>query len=433
MEKFQQLLEGRMSSFAAKTEQNQFIRALNRGMMGVLPILMVGAVFSILTNFPIDAYKNFIAERGIDKIFALGSGVTTDIISVYMAFMLAKSFAEANGSENGSHVVGLFGLLAFFMLMPVSQTAEEAAAFEVSYLGAQGMIVAILASWLTAKVYQFFIARNITIKLPDNVPDMVIKSFTNIIPGLGVAVVFMALALVFRVTPYGNAFTCIYTVLQQPLGFLSGNVLSLIIGVLLSSVLWFFGIHGSNIMGSIFIPVFIGAFVENMEAVSAGGAVVNPINISLYDLTTIGGCGVTLGLAILMAFFSRSEKNKALGKFFLPVSIFNVNEPMVFGIPLMLNPTYIIPFVVAPMLAVVIAWLAICVLHIVPAAIGIPGLAFVPAIFRGFVNFGWQGCVLEAVIIAMSVVVYYPFFRMDDNRALAEEQATASADESPEA
>lgn len=428
MEKFQQFLEGRMSGLAAKIQGNKFINALNRGMMGVLPVLMVGAVFSILANFPIDAYKNFLAAQGIDKILALGSGVTTDIISVYMAFMLAKSFAESNGTEKGSEIVGLFGILAYFMLMPLSQTAEEAAAFEVSYLGAQGMIVAILSSWLTAKLYKFFIDRNITIKLPDNVPDMVTKSFTNIIPGLGVAVVFMALSLLFRLTPYGNAFTCIYTVLQQPLGFLSGNAISLIIGVLLVSVLWFFGIHGGNIMGAIFGPVYIGAFVENMEAVSAGGSVVNPINISLYDLTTIGGCGVTLGLAILMAFFSRSEKNKALGKFFLPVSIFNVNEPMVFGIPLMLNPTYIIPFALAPVLAVVIAWLAICVLHVVPAAIGIPGLAYVPAIFRGFVNFGWQGCVLEAVIIAMSIVVYYPFFKMDDDRALAEEQAAANGD-----
>lgn len=176
-------------------------------------------------------------------------------------------------------------------------------------------------------------------------------------------------------------------------------------------------------MGAIFGPVYIGAFVENMAAFQETGAIPNPINISLYDITTIGGCGVTLGLAILMCFFAKSNKNKTMGKFFLPCSIFNVNEPMVFGIPLMLNPLYIIPFALVPVFAVIIAYLAICVFHIVPAAIGIPGLAYVPAIFRGFVNFGWQGSVLEIVIILMSIVCYYPFFKIDDNRALEEEQA----------
>lgn len=428
MNKLQEFLEKYVSGLAKKIQGNQFINSLNRGMMGVLPILMVGAVFSILANFPIDAYKNFIAERGIDKILSIGSSMTTDIISVYMSFMLTRSFAESKGFKSDAHIVGIFGILAYFMLIPISQTAAEANAFEISYLGAQGMIVAILSSWLTVTVYKFFIDRHITIKLPENVPDMVSKSFTNIIPGLGVAVVFIALALLFRITPYQNAFTCIYSLLQKPLGFLSGNIISLVIGVLLVSVMWFFGIHGGNIMGAIFGPVYIGAFVENMAAFQETGAIPNPINISLYDITTIGGCGVTIGLAILMCFFSKSNKNKVLGRFFLPCSIFNVNEPMVFGIPLMLNPLYIIPFALAPVVAVLISWLAICVLHIVPAAIGIPGLAFIPAIFRGFINFGWTGSVLEIVIILVSILIYYPFFKIDDKRAQEEENQNAAAE-----
>lgn len=162
-------------------------------------------------------------------------------------------------------------------------------------------------------------------------------------------------------------------------------------------------------------------YAENEAAVAAGGEVLNPINVTFFDFTTIGGCGCTLGLSLLLCFMSKSKISKEYGKLFLPCGIFNINEPMVYSMPLMLNPLFLVPFILAPLLAVLIAYVCICVLGIVPAPQGIMNLSYVPAMFRGFINCGWQGILMEIGIIMMSMLVYFPFFKIFDQKNVEEE------------
>ena len=425
MQNIQNFLEKYLVPFSTKFSNNKFMKALSGGMMSVLPVMMVGAVFSILTNLPIDAYKDFIATCGLSKFFALGTSMTTDIVSVYMTFSIARSFAEMKGYSKDSWAIGMIGLLAFFILMPFGTTEAGTKYFEFTYLGSQGMFVGIVTGVITAVVYHAIVKRNITIKLPEGVPYNVTTSFTNIIPAFSVAVVFLVINFVFSITPYENIFNCLYSLLQAPLQFLAGNMISMVIIVILCQLLWFFGIHGSMTVLGVIFPLWMSMYAENMTAFAANGTVPNPINVTFFDFTTIGGCGCTLGLAILMVVFSKSKQNKTYGKLFLPCGIFNINEPMVFSMPLMLNTTFIIPFILAPLAAITIAYVAIVVLGIVPAPVGIMNLSYVPAVFRGIINCGFAGAALEVVIVLVSMIIYYPFFKIADKQALALEQASS--------
>lgn len=417
MNALQQFLEEKFVPLTTKISNNKYMAALSKGMMSILPIMMVGAVCTILLNIPIDPYKELIEDIGVSQFLTLGSSMTMDVLSVYITFFLGKSFAEARGQKEQSTVIGIIALMAFFILMPYGTTEQGTKYFELTYLGSQGMFTAVI----TAIIATFFIKKDITVKLPDGVPSNVARTFTSIIPAVAVAVTFMIINALFAISPYANVFNCLYSLLQLPLQFLAGNMISMYIMVLITQILWFFGIHGFATIAGIIYPIWIVQFTENTAAMAQTGIVPNPINITFFDLSTLGGCGVGIGLAILLFFFSKSKQNKAFGKLFLPCTLFNITEPMIFSMPIMLNTLFIIPFILAPLVAVTIGYIAIMVLHIVPAPLGIINLSYIPPFFRGFINFGWSGILLEAVIILSSILIYYPFFKISDKQELAKE------------
>lgn len=421
MKKIQGWLENVLVPVSTAIASNDFMQSLSTGMMSVLPIMMVGAVFSILMNLPIDAYKTFLSTSGISDIFNLAVTMTTELIAVFMTFFIARSFSSTWGHADQSATIGVVAMVAFFILIPFGLNEAGTKFMEFTYLGSMGMFVGILTGILTARIYCTVLDKNITIKLPDGVPGNVMNSFIGIIPALIIAVVFLLINVLFTFTPFENIFNCMYTLLQAPLQSLAGNIGSMIVLVVVCQILWFFGIHGSMTVLSVIFPLWISMYAENAAAVAAGGEVLNPINVTFFDFTTIGGCGCTLGLSLLLCFMSKSKISKEYGKLFLPCGIFNINEPMVYSMPLMLNPLFLVPFILAPLLAVLIAYVCICVLGIVPAPQGIMNLSYVPAMFRGFINCGWQGILMEIGIIMMSMLVYFPFFKIFDQKNVDEE------------
>lgn len=421
MKKIQEWLENVLVPVSTAIASNDFMQSLSAGMMSVLPIMMVGAVFSILMNLPIDAYKTFLSTSGISDIFNLAVTMTTELIAVFMTFFIARSFSSTWGHADQSSTIGVVAMVAFFILIPFGLNEAGTKFMEFTYLGSMGMFVGILTGILTAKIYCTVLDKNITIKLPAGVPGNVMNSFIGIIPALIIAVVFLLINVLFTFTPFENIFNCMYTLLQAPLQSLAGNIGSMIVLVVVCQILWFFGIHGSMTVLSVIFPLWISMYAENAAAVAAGGEVLNPINVTFFDFTTIGGCGCTLGLSLLLCFMSKSKISKEYGKLFLPCGIFNINEPMVYSMPLMLNPLFLVPFILAPLLSVLIAYVCICVLGIVPAPQGIMNLSYVPAMFRGFINCGWQGILMEIGIIMMSMLVYFPFFKIFDQKNVEEE------------
>jgi PTS system cellobiose-specific IIC component len=261
--------------------------------------------------------------------------------------------------------------------------------------------------------------------MPDGVPEQVSKSFTALIPAFLILIIFSLIRVGFSLTSYESANNFIYTILQTPLQHLTGSLPAFILIVLISQLLWFFGVHGSYTVLPIFLPIWLGYIGENSAAYAAGKAMPHVFNIGLFDITTLGGCGATLGLVIVMFFFAKSERYKAFSKMVLPCGIFNVNEPVIFGMPLMLNPVIFIPFLLIPVAILLMAYAAIK-LNLMPAPIGMMIPASTPPIFSGLMQGSWRISVFQVFAVLFSAVVYYPFFKALDKQALKEENEAAS-------
>ena len=258
--------------------------------------------------------------------------------------------------------------------------------------------------------------------MPAGVPQNVSNSFTALIPGTIIVAIFAILNWLFTLTPWGNAEDAVYGLLQTPLSVLTGSLPAFMIAVVLSQVLWFFGIHGSYTILPIFMPIWMGYLADNAAAMAAGQPIPHVFNCGMFDLTTIGGCGCTIGLVIVMAIFAKSERYKTFAKIVLPCGLFNINEPLIYGFPLMLNAAMIIPFVVMPLISLVLGYVAIA-LGLMPAPVGLIGVTSMPIFFGGLLQGSWKIGVFQIVITIISCFVYYPFFMAMDKQALAEEKA----------
>lgn len=310
------------------------------------------------------------------------------------------------------------------LLVPLDTTTladSEISFFNISYLGTKGVFVALLAGLIVSRLLALITEKNIVIKLPDSVPEMVSESLSSLLAGVIITIVFLIFRALFAVTPYGNATDCIYTIIQTPLQSLTGNLPAIIIIILIAQLLWFFGIHGSMTVLPILFPIWLSYIGDNTAAMAAGKTIPHVLNIGLWDLANLGGSGATIGLVILMFFKAKSNQYKSFGKLTLPCGIFSVNEPVIFGLPVILNPIMLIPFIICPIVLVCLGY-ALIQFEIVTAPIGILGLGSMPPLISGIMQGSLSWGIYQLVAVVISIIIYYPFFKTIDNQALAKEK-----------
>lgn len=437
MEKITKWLEKYLMPIAAKLSANRYLSAISNGFTALLPVIMVGAIFTLLANLQIDVYQNAIAAVGLDTIFAYPATVTTNLLAVYASFTIANALAKNLGMADHAISCGTISLLAFLILIPqgvsgttdAGEVVEVSSAISTSYLGSAGLFSAIICGLLVPTIYKFFIDRNITIKMPDQVPPTISKAFAGMIPAFAITIIFCLVRYGFSFTSYGDFNTFLYTVIQTPLLGLAANPLSFVIVLLMCQIMWFFGIHGGMVVSSVRNMIFLPLSLENLEALSAGEEMVNLVTDSMWFTTAqIGGAGGTLSLCIYLAFFAKSSRYKSLGRMALPSSLCGINEPLTFGIPIVMNPMLLIPYVVTPIVTFLIAY-ACEYFGIIPLYNGTVIPTGTPVILSAFLANGWQAAVLQVILIAVGFLIYYPFIKVLDDRAYAEEQGEAPAEE----
>ena len=267
---------------------------------------------------------------------------------------------------------------------------------------------------------KFFMSKNLTIKMPQGVPQMVSDSFTSLIPAVVIVLFFAIVKYAFAMTSYHTLNDFIYSIIQIPLQSLVGSFPAFLLLLIISQLLWFFGIHGSQTVLPILMPVWLGYMAENSAIIASGGTITNTINFGLWDLACIGGSGATIGLVCIMFFMSKSKRYKAFGKIAFPCGIFSINEPLIFGMPLMLNIMTLIPFVLCPVVVSSIGYLLI-ELGIITPYIGILGTGSLPPLLHGLVNGSLSAGIYELVAVLISALIWYPFFKMIDKQACKEE------------
>lgn len=352
------------------------------------------------------------------------------MISLYAVFLIGKACSESLGYEKESTIVGTMSLFAFLLMIPLGVTGKAAESGEVvniaaalgtTYLGAAGLFTAMILGLIVPTIYCWFIKRNITIKLPEQVPPTISKSFSGLIPAFAIAFIFSLVRYGFSLTMFGDINNFIYTMLRTPLAQLGASPFTFIVFILMCSLMWFFGLHGGMIVMPFLTMLYTAPGLENLAALSTGAPIPNMItkaNWSLY--ASLGGAGGTLGLCVCMFFFAKSARYKTLGKLALPAGLCGINEPITFGLPMVLNTIMIIPLLITPVITFTVSYICMS-MGLVPFPNGVEVALGTPVIFSSIMAAGWQAAVLQIVLIAIQFGIYLPFFKVLDKQACIEE------------
>lgn len=270
--------------------------------------------------------------------------------------------------ENEKGIIGaIIALASFIVLIPVQRFTTEqgksVSTLATSYLGSDGIFLAIILGLAVPSLYCWLMKKNLRLKLPDSVPPMVSQSLAPTFVTMIIFTTIFVIKYACTFTPYGNLFTLVSTLIGKPIATFGANPVSLIIVFTLMNLIWFFGVHPNAILMP-YMPILTLVNLANQEAFLAGNALPYLTFAVVATCVQIGGAGNTLGLCIA-SFFAKSEKYKAMRKLVTPANIFNINEPVIFGFPVMLNPLYFFPMVFSPAIVGLITYGLCQILHLI--------------------------------------------------------------------
>ena len=421
------------------------IQALRDGMLLSLPFIMVGSVFLLLASFPVPAVADWMNRTGLTHFWNQAYGASFGIVAIFAVVGIAYTWSK------NEHVdplpAGMTAFVGFLIIMnpttPVmdgSKTVISAAKaptlltgfIDRTWLGGQGMIAAIIIGMITGWIYSWFIKKKITIKLPDQVPPAVAGSFVALIPAAVLTCLWLAVYAGFDKLAGTTMTEWIYHTIQTPLQGLSDSFGGILVMTILVPFFWFFGVHGSTLVGGIVGPILSANALQNAEIFKKYGYVdaahgSHIVIQGLFDqFSTVTGAGMTLGLVVFMTFFAKSQQMKGIGKLALIPGIFNINEPVLFGVPLVLNPVLALPFFLMPPLSAGSTYLLIKA-GILPYLNGVQVPWTTPPVISGFLIGGWKVAVWQAIILIISFFIYLPFARKYDTVLYMQEQEAIKA------
>ena len=426
-------LESIFIPLAEKIGKNKYLTSIRDGFLLTTPLLIIGSFFLLIANFPIVGWTEFWARffgENWTAYMAKPTNATFDIMAILAVIGIAYSFARELKVDKLSGAA--VALVSWFILMPykVSDGTTTLSGIPLDWIGSKGIFIGIITTFVSIHIYAWVIKKGWIIKMPKGLPPAVSQSFAALLPSAVVLTIFFLINSLLALTPYNNAFEFIFRFLQQPLLVLGNTLGAVIVAMGFQHFFWFFGINGGSIVGSIMQPILTPLSIENLAAYQAGTTIPNVINQQFYDLfTTFGGAGSTLSMLIAMIILCKSKRIKNLSKISVVPALFGINEPVVFGLPIVLNPTILIPFLLTPLVNIVISYFSM-VSGLVPFTSGISIPWTTPVIVSGFLTTGWRGAVLQLILVIIGVFIYMPFVKMMDKQYQNEElKADDSSDD----
>ncbi|MCG1027097.1 PTS cellobiose transporter subunit IIC [Virgibacillus halodenitrificans] len=418
-----EFLEDFLLPIADKLNNNRYLTALRDGFMVALPLIIFGSIFVVIANFPfLDKLIGEEAFASYQNALGPASAATLSIMGTFVIVGIGYKLTE---HYKGEAIYGGVVALASFLIMTPQVLEGVSGVIPTASLGAEGMFLGIFTAFISAELYNFFVKKDWTIKMPQGVPDAVSKSFSALFPITFTLTVFLIIRIAFSYTPFETVQNFIYTIIQEPLTALGSGLPATIVAVLLIQVFWFFGLHGQIIVNSVFDPIWYALNDQNLSAFQAGTELPNIVTKQFIDsfIVGMGGSGMTLAVIILIFMIGKSRQLKELGKLGGPAGIFNVNEPIIFGLPIIMNPLIIIPWLVAPVVVTIITYFAMST-GLVPPPAGVIVPWTTPTILNGFLATGnaWQGGVLQAFNIVVVILIWWPFLKVLDKQYYGDEQ-----------
>lgn len=416
---------------AGKLNNNRFLAVLRDAFMLAFPITIFGSIFVVLTNLPfLDKLMNEGTLSTFRDMFGIASSATMGIMSVFVVFGIGYYLSKSYDVE--AIFGGAIALVSFLMLTPFMVELENgevlSGVIPLDRLGAKGMFLGMMTAFLATEIYRRIVQKNITIKMPPGVPPAVAKSFAALIPALITLTIFLGINIFVTQLFNTNMHDVIYKAIQAPLVGLGSGIIPTLIAVFFIQILWFFGLHGQVIINSVMDPIWNTLMIENLEAYTAGNPVPNIISKPFIEIYTVGmgGTGMTLAVVLAILLFMKSKQMKQVGKLGLGPGLFNVNEPIIFGLPIVMNPIVIVPWILAPMVVTLVSYFAMST-GLVPPPTGVAVPWTVPFFINGIMaTNSLAGGLLQIVNLAIVFVIWFPFLKTMDRMNVKTEQEEAN-------
>lgn len=414
IERTTKTIEEKIAPPLIKIAENRYIDAIQKSFMSFMPLLIIGSFFILLAALPIPGWDKLVAPI-VNKLWGAESslfGLMSIGIVLGVGYYLS-SYYHKKDSEVDPFSGALITLFCFLILYPVGVNSKGASFIPADNLGSTGIFAAIIVAIITVEIYRFLINKRITVKMPEGVPPMVAGAFTALIPGFVAITMWWFVRQILNIdipVLIMNAF--------KPLVAAGSSVYAQGMAFLIDRLLWFVGIHGTNVVTSVMEPIWTQMLAGNVAAAKAGLPAPNIVTEQFLNVFV----RVSFLPLIILMMRSKVKRYRTLGKLALPAAIFNIAEPILYGLPVVLNPLLFVPWVVGYMFVFIFNYIIVAI-HLVPVPyIMVPWT--MPGPIAAFLGTG--GSIGAALLSAASYVImgfiWYPFFKALEKKTLKEEQ-----------
>ncbi|ENK0838970.1 PTS sugar transporter subunit IIC [Clostridium botulinum] len=428
MKKFFDWMEEHFVPIAAKIGSQRHLVAIRDGFASITPIIMAGAFAVLFNNLGWEPYQNFMNWLLPANWKDFGGGVwngTFAIMSLLIVFTISYHLAKSYEKDGLS--AGIVSLAALLILYKPTKDG----ALSMDFLGGQGLFVALIVALIATEIFVKLVGNpKLIIKMPEGVPPAVAKSFAALLPSIIVLAITAAVKQIFAAIGVADIHQALFVALQAPLQGVMGSLGGLLVLVLVQQFLWFFGLHGSNILAPIINAVLLPLTEANVRAFKNG---VNPehiINSQFLDsYVNMGGSGATIALLIAIFIIGKKSKSqKTIANLSIAPGMFNINEPVIFGLPIILNPIYFIPFILAPLASGIIAYV-LTAIGFAPKVVVMAHWTTPPILGAIISTNSIRGGITALICMAVSIIIYMPFVHMatkKDQKNIVEVEETHS-------
>lgn len=427
MEKLIKMVETLKPMFE-KVSNNIYLRAIRDGFVSCIPVILFSSLFILVACVPeIFDYK---WPESISSVLWQAYNYSMGMLGILMVATIAKSLTDSINTKMPKlrQINDVSVMIVSIICLLLLAVAPVEGGISTEFMGTKGLLSAFVVAFTVPNIYKFFVKRNITIKLPDEVPHYIAQTFADLIP-LSVAVlVYWIFGIVFKETT-GMMFGAWVLEVFKPLFVAADGYIGIAIIYGAMAMFWFMGIHGPSIVEPAVTAIYIANIEANLQIVSNGGHAVNILtHPTSYFVATIGGTGATLMFCAMCAFIAKSKQLRAVGRASIIPVTFAVNEPILFGAPIVLNPVLFFPFILAPIFNVWIFKFFVDTLGMNAFTYILPWTTPAPIGLIIGTGFAKLAFVLAPLLLLVDAVLYYPFFRVYDAQLVEKEKAGLDAE-----
>ena len=428
MHKLIELIE-KGKPFFEKISRNIYLRAIRDGFIAGMPVILFSSIFILIAYVP-NAW-GFHWSKGVETFLMTPYSYSMGILAFFVGGTTAKALTDSmNRDLPATNQINFLSTMLASMVGFLLMAAEPAkeGGFLTAFMGTKGLLTAFIAAFVTVNVYKVCVKNNVTIRMPEEVPPNISQVFKNLIPFTVSVVLLYGLELLVKGTLGVTVAESIGTLLAPLFSAADGYLgITFIFGAY--AFFWFVGIHGPSIVEPVIAAITYSNIDVNLHLIQAGQHADKVITSGTQMfIVTMGGTGATLIVPFLFMWICKSERNRAIGRASVVPTFFGVNEPILFGAPIVLNPIFFIPFIFAPIANVWIFKFFVDTLNMNSFSTNLPWVTPGPLGIVLGTNFQVLAFILAGLLIVVDTIIYYPFVKVYDEQILEEERSGKTND-----